>query len=173
MCPRWRNCYLSPPPPPVDLHVSPAELLHGPAGVPDLCHVPDFVTGEIHDIDIIRRRVFAGRRAGAALAGMRSKTGGQDLKAEGNDLWLRNVPGVVVDAVAGCVARLLVLHPAVERLTFVGPLLRAIVAGDNRPTSRGLARAVSLQRRPVFRAFAVAIRLAGRVFVKGVEGHAA
>jgi hypothetical protein len=49
---------------------APAEFLHGPAGVPDFCHVPDFVPGEIHDIDVIGRRAFAGRRAGTALAGM-------------------------------------------------------------------------------------------------------
>src|SRR5215472_9690262 len=49
---------------------APAEFLHGPAGVPDFCHVPDLVAGEIHDIDVIGGRALAGRRAGAALARM-------------------------------------------------------------------------------------------------------
>src|SRR5690348_6662557 len=102
-----------------------AQLLHGPAAfqIFVMCRILSPAKSMTETESLGAALPVGGQ---AALAGMRSKTGRQDLKAEGDDLWLCDVPGVVVDAVAGCVARLLVLNPAVERLTFVGPLLRAI-----------------------------------------------
>src|SRR5262249_4407598 len=48
---------------------SPAQLLHGPAGVPDLCHVLDLVAVEFHDVDVIGTLESpARRRSGTAFA---------------------------------------------------------------------------------------------------------
>jgi hypothetical protein len=47
------------------------------------------------------------------------------------DLRLGDVPGAVEEAVASDVARLLVVFPIVEGTAFVGPLLAAVVAGDD------------------------------------------
>src|SRR5215471_17609005 len=49
----------------------PAQLLHGPAGIPNLCHVLDLVAIEFHDVDVIRTlEVPARRRSGAPFAGV-------------------------------------------------------------------------------------------------------
>src|SRR5205085_12204224 len=48
----------------------PTEVAHGPAGVPNLCHMPDFVAVEFHDIDVIGAGALACRWAGTTLAGM-------------------------------------------------------------------------------------------------------
>lgn len=55
-----------------------------------------------------------------------------------------DVPRVVVYAVPGSVPGFLILGPRVEWLPLVSPLLRAVVAGDDRPVSRGLADTVGL-----------------------------
>src|SRR5262249_8626609 len=48
---------------------SPAQLLHGPAGVPDLCHVLDLVAVEFHDVDVVGTlEAPARRRSGTAFA---------------------------------------------------------------------------------------------------------
>ena len=52
--------------------LSPAEFLHGEAGVPDLGHVNDLVPIELHDIDVVSAGVTAGRRNRAALTSMRA-----------------------------------------------------------------------------------------------------
>src|SRR5262245_54015657 len=50
---------------------SPAQLLQGPAGVPNLCHVLDLVALEFHDVDVIGTlEAPARRRSGTALARM-------------------------------------------------------------------------------------------------------
>src|SRR3546814_13377559 len=88
------------------------------------------------------------------------------------NLRLGDVPGVVQEAIAGGIARLLVLDPGVKRLALVGPLLAAVVAADHAPVARALGAGRNRQRRPVLRAGAVADRLARHgVLLEGVEGH--
>src|SRR2546429_8848871 len=79
-------------------------------------------------------------------------------------LLLDDVPDVL-DAVAGLVARLLVLDPEVDGLPLVGPLLGTVVSVDGGPVSRGLRVRRGLQRRPVLGARAVASALARGVLV--------
>src|SRR5580693_1911368 len=77
-----------------------------------------------------------------------------------------------VDAVAGYVARLGVLGKLIERLALVGPLLAAVVAGDDGPISRCLGIGAGQERRPVGGALAVAVRFAGGIAVERVERQA-
>jgi hypothetical protein len=70
-----------------------------------------------------------------------------------------------------CVPGFLVLGPCIERLAFVGPLLAAIVAGDERKTSRGLRIGVGNLGRPADSALGIAIRLAGAIAVEDVARH--
>jgi hypothetical protein len=48
--------------------LDPAELLHGPAGVPDLGHVADLAVLELHHVDVVGAGALAGRGHRAALA---------------------------------------------------------------------------------------------------------
>src|SRR4051812_24159925 len=81
------------------------------------------------------------------------------------------MPGTV-DAVSGRIAGLGVLHPAVERLAFVGPLLLAVLPGYYRISGGRRAGGIRRQRRPIFGAFAGAGRFPGAVLVEGVKRHA-
>jgi len=56
--------------------LGPTEFLHSPRCIPYLSHMPDFITIELHNVDVIARRPLAGGRAGATLAGMRAREHG-------------------------------------------------------------------------------------------------
>src|SRR5215475_1405323 len=66
-----------------------------------------------------------------------------------------DVPNVVA-IIAFDIARLLVILPEIERLTLIGPLFAAVVAGDDRPLTGILAITGHHQRRPIGGALAVA-----------------
>ena len=44
---------------------------------------------------------------------------------------LRNMPSTIETAVTGYIAGLFVIFPRIERMTFIGPLFAAVVAGDD------------------------------------------
>src|SRR5215813_8383169 len=77
----------------------------------------------------------------------------------------------VIHPVPGCVTGFLVLGPRIERFAFVGPLLAAVVAADERKTSRRLRIGVGNQGQPINRALGVAIRFVLAVAIKHVERH--
>src|SRR6185437_8189459 len=78
---------------------------------------------------------------------------------EAQALRLGDVPDLL-EVVAGNIARLLIFHPRVERFALISPLLAAVGAGDDAVALSGLGAVGNLQRQPVFRALAVASRLA-------------
>src|SRR5450830_1720568 len=78
----------------------------------------------------------------------------------------------LVHTVTFGVARLAVLDPAVERHVLVGPLLAAVIAGDNAVTISRLGTGSNWQRRPVAGARSVAHGFARSVLGEGVQGHA-
>ena len=80
------------------------------------------------------------------------------------------MPSAIEEAVAGDVARLVVVFPRIERTTFVGPLLAAIVARDDAAIAHRHSAGRSRQGRPIARARAVARRLATRVLVEKRTG---
>src|SRR6476661_2515922 len=81
-------------------------------------------------------------------------------------LLLGCMPRVVRETVTGLVAGLLVLHPRIERLALVRPLLAAVVARDDRPVGARGRAGCRHQRRPVRRAGSVARALAARILVE-------
>src|SRR3984885_8321202 len=87
------------------------------------------------------------------------------------DLRHGDVPDAV-DAVAGYIAGLAVLVPAIERLVLVGPLLAAVAAGDQGKIAGGAGVGGCDQWHPEICALTVAIRLALAVVVERVERHA-
>src|ERR1700739_2775864 len=82
----------------------------------------------------------------------------------------REVPNII-DAVAGGVTGFLILGPGIKRFVFVGPLFAAVVAGDERKTSRRLRIGVGNQGLPGDGALGVAIRLACAVAIEHVKRH--
>ena len=70
------------------------------------------------------------------------------------------------------VARFLVVLPEVERLALVGPLLGAVVAGDDGLVVVGLVAGFGLQRRPVGGTRAVAGGFAAGILVECIQRHA-
>src|SRR4030095_8112617 len=52
---------------------SPAQLLQCHAGMPYLRHVADLAVSELHDVDVVRSRLFAGRLTRAAGTGMSTR----------------------------------------------------------------------------------------------------
>src|SRR6185437_16542756 len=84
-------------------------------------------------------------------------------------LRLGGVPRAVEEAIAGGVARLLVLDPAIERPALIGPLRAAIVALHHGIVTHGMGAGIGHQRRPVLGAAAIAVGLAGRVLVEDIE----
>src|SRR5512134_2549850 len=88
-------------------------------------------------------------------------------------LFLDHVPDLV-EAVAGLVARLLVLDPQIERLALVGPLLPPVIARDDRVVAAWLVFRGCFQRRPDRGTLGVAHApaRARRVLVESVQRHA-
>ncbi|MNG17154.1 hypothetical protein D3C84_1011230 [compost metagenome] len=78
----------------------------------------------------------------------------------------------VLHFVARHVSRRLVLHKRVKRLAVVGVLTRAVIALDDTPLAIGRGTRRRHHRWPVFRTVVVAHRLAARVLVERVQGHA-
>ena len=81
-----------------------------------------------------------------------------------------DMPGVV-HALARRVTGIFVFDRGIKRLAFIGPLFAAIVARDERKTSRLIGIGVGNQRKPIGGALGVAIRFAGVVAVEDVECH--
>src|SRR5665647_1299725 len=104
------------------------------------------------------------------ITGTRRKRAGPVMTEE--ILRLRDMPGAVEEAVAGDVARLLVVLPGVERLALVCDLLGAVVACDDGVAGRRLGIGCGRQRWPVAGAWAVAGRLAAGVLIERIERHA-
>src|SRR4051794_4289614 len=87
-------------------------------------------------------------------------------------LFDRGVPGAA-DAVAGGVARGLVLDPAIEGHALIGhDLLIAALAVDEGEITRDGRRGVDHDRRPIDGALVVAVRNAHGVLVPDIKGHA-
>src|SRR5258705_10345757 len=57
----------------------------------------------------------------------------------------------IVEPVARHVARLLILGPVIKRFSEPRPLLRAVIARNNRPVAAGLIGGTRVERRPVRR----------------------
>src|ERR1700761_5060129 len=87
-------------------------------------------------------------------------------------LRLREMPGAVQKAVAVDVAGLGVLGEGVERLALVGPLLGAVITGDDGVAAIGLVAGLGLEHRPVGGAWSVAGGLAFGILVESIEAHA-
>src|ERR1700751_369362 len=87
-------------------------------------------------------------------------------------LRLRNVPSAIEEAVAGDVARLRIVFPGIERAAFVGPLLAAVGARDDSGVAHRLLADHSHQGRPTAHARAVEGRLAARILIEDIKGHA-
>src|SRR5947209_1782113 len=84
----------------------------------------------------------------------------------------RQMPGTVEKTVARDVAGLGVLGEGVQRLALEGPLLGAVIAGDDGIAVAGGVAGLGLQRRPVRRTRTVAGRFAVHVLVESIARHA-